>query len=239
MNEFTLSAEHALIALNDHAIVSVTDRTGRIIFVNDKFCEISGYSREELIGENHRILKSGAHSEALYKTLWHTISSGKTWKGTICNLGKHGDLYWVETTITPVTDQTSAISHYVSVRTDVTSLVASQHALEYERKLLNAASQAGKITIFEEDVETGICRYLDGSNSQKPVFSKRDWVSKYVPLSGLRALSEAQDERKLVVKLPLLDDLQQEYIWHTLQIVDEFRDRDGGFSPNVASTPRT
>ncbi|MFC7048702.1 PAS domain-containing sensor histidine kinase [Emcibacter nanhaiensis] len=107
--------------LDYHALVSITDTSGNIIFVNQKFCDTSGYSASELMGRNHRILKSGKHNPGFYGEIWKCISSGEVWQGEICNLNKTGRDYWVYSTIVPFLDENSATpTHYVSVRTDIT-----------------------------------------------------------------------------------------------------------------------
>jgi len=114
--------KYQLVTLDEHAIVSAADVAGRIIHVNDKLCEISGYTREELIGKNHRILKSKTHDDAFYKDLWDTISSGKVWHDVICNSTKNGEEYWVDSTIVPFIDEKGKPYKYVTIRTDVTKL---------------------------------------------------------------------------------------------------------------------
>lgn len=107
-------------AIDEHALVSVTDSGGRIIKANDKFCEISGYSREELVNQDHNIVNSGAHPKTFFTKLWATIASGHKWHGEICNRKKNGALYWVDSAIVPMKDANGVIDRYVSVRINIT-----------------------------------------------------------------------------------------------------------------------
>lgn len=120
---------------NEHNLVSSTDIQGNIIYVNEKFCEVSGYTEQELLGQNHRVIKSDEHSPQFYRKLWKTIANGKIWQGTVKNLKKGGGYYWVEATIAPMFDRFGNITHYVSARTDITHQKdIEQHANELRKE---------------------------------------------------------------------------------------------------------
>lgn len=129
-------------AIDRHALVSVTDIQGRIIDLNDKFCKVSGYSDQELRGQNHRILKSGVHDKDFYNVLWKTITKGETWHGEICNKCKDGSLYWVDSTITPLMDSSGKPYQYVSIRTNITERKNNELKLTEAKQQAEKANQA-------------------------------------------------------------------------------------------------
>jgi len=130
--ESSLSESESLrIALNKHNLISITDKKGTITFANDLFCEISGYKYEELIGKNHNILNSGYHSRDFFKNLWTTINKGKIWHGEIRNQRKDGRYYWVVSTVIPYVGSDGIPYQYISLRTDITSLVNTRSALTH------------------------------------------------------------------------------------------------------------
>ncbi|MEW5892481.1 MAG: response regulator [Pseudomonadota bacterium] len=112
--------EHLRYTVNQHALVSTADVEGRILYANAKFCEVSGYSRAELLGQNHRIVKSGRHPEEFYRQMWQTLTSGHVWQGEIENRRKDGSHYWVKSTIVPFLDEAGLPELYVSIRTEIT-----------------------------------------------------------------------------------------------------------------------
>ena len=117
-------------ALDEHALLSVADRSGRIIDVNTGFCQISGYSRDELLGQDHRILNSRVHPRTFWIEMWRTISSGRAWRSEVCNRRKDGTLYWVDSTVVPLLDPAGRIERFVSIRFDITAKKAAESELE-------------------------------------------------------------------------------------------------------------
>jgi PAS domain S-box-containing protein len=132
-------------SISKFLIVAKTDPRGIITYANDKFCEISGYKRAELIGKDHRIVNSDTHSFDFFFTLWNTIKSGNPWEGIICNKAKDGSLYWVQTFIFPQVDSKGNIIEYYSIRFDITDRIQLTEELNEEKERATFASQLAAV----------------------------------------------------------------------------------------------
>ncbi|MGZ4989479.1 MAG: PAS domain S-box protein, partial [Methylobacter sp.] len=117
-------------------------KAGTLIYINDRFCEISGYSRNELLGQNHRIVKSSEHSPEFYLDMWRTIASGNIWRGEVCNRRKDGSLYWVETSIVPFLDNAGCPYQYISIRTDISRIKKAELRLRLLERAVEASSSS-------------------------------------------------------------------------------------------------
>ena len=136
LREFKEQLQEIKFALDESSLVAITDKNGTITYANKKFCDVSGYAHKELIGQNHRILKSGFHSPEFYQDLWKTISSGHVWLGEIKNVSKDGRYYWVKTTIVPFLDDEGKPEQYIAIRTEITDRKNAEEELRKSKEQL-------------------------------------------------------------------------------------------------------
>ena len=191
------------LALDASSIVAITDSRGIITYVNDQFCHISKYSREELLGHDHRIINSSFHSREFFKEMWRTIGTGKVWKGEICNQAKDGTYYWVDTTIVPFLNYKGKPYQYLAIRYEIT-----------ERKRVEQELQKMMTTIIDvqEEERKRLSRNLHDGIGQ-------NLYSHLITIN--RMLSE--------IDHPLLDQMQKE----ATQLIEEIREISWELRPSV------
>ncbi|MFD5599725.1 putative bifunctional diguanylate cyclase/phosphodiesterase [Leucobacter sp. NPDC058333] len=158
MHERLTNPQHVfddiMIALNEYSIVVITDTSGRITYVNDRFCELSQYSRSELLGRTHRVVNSGHHPPEFFAELWETITAGRVWHDEICNLAKDGSEYWVNTTIVPLIGRDGQPTNFVALRTEETQRHTAESAvrrLAYVDQATGLDNRAAMMLAIEQD----------------------------------------------------------------------------------------
>src|SRR5688572_8914308 len=177
-------------ALDHAAIVATTDVSGRITYVNDKFVEVSGYSREELIGQDHRIINSAYHPKEFIRDLWRTIANGQVWHGELRNRAKDGHFYWVDTTIVPFLTERGKPYQYIAIRSDISARKAAEEQLVQQAALASVGKVAAVVAHEVRNPLAGIkgaVQVLMGrrQSGDADVPIMRDIVSRIDALSNL------------------------------------------------------
>ncbi|HEY0666431.1 MAG TPA: PAS domain S-box protein, partial [Gallionella sp.] len=182
-------------ALDEHAIVATTNVQGAITYANKRFCEISGYTQQELIGQDHRILNSGTHPKEFFRDMYRTIAAGKVWNGEICNRAKDGRLYWVLTTIVPYMGIDGKPFQYIAIRTDITARKQHELALQLHKKVLDVTSDGFWLTDVQGNLLMANQAYADISGYSIDELT-------HMHISQLEAKEKSLDEVKAhIVKI--------------------------------------
>jgi PAS domain S-box-containing protein len=171
--------EFEKFALSQHSIVSITDSSGKIIYANSKFSEVSQYEREELLGQDHRLLNSGFHSKAFFAEMWNDISHGKIWHGEIKNRRKDGTYYWVDSTIVPLMDDHGNPQRYFSIRTDISPYKIIDQKLLQQREFYERISETLGEGLYVQDAE-GLCIYMNSEAEKLLGWKRHELIGKPV-----------------------------------------------------------
>ncbi|TBL68334.1 CHASE domain-containing protein [Hafnia alvei] len=163
--EAALRENDALLSTLDlHGIISAADSNGLVTEVNDAFCNISGYQREEVIGQSYRVLDSHTHSADFWQSMWQDISSGISWRGEVCNKAKDGRIYWVDTTIAPFKNRAGEIERYISIQIDITANKNQQASLIIARNQLARATDVAELGIWSWSIPDGTLSFDERMN---------------------------------------------------------------------------
>ena len=179
------ATDELLNTIRSQFIMSIADIAGNITEVNDAFCKISQYSREELMGANHRIVNSGYHTKNFFVSMWHTIANGQPWKGEICNRAKDGSLYWVDSIISPIRGADGKVERYISIRSDISNRKAAELAAIEQKQQIQQIINNQSVATFMIDAEHRVthwnqaCEALTGLEAGNVIGTAEAWRGFY------------------------------------------------------------
>lgn len=207
-------------AIGHAAIVAVTNQKGAILSVNDKFCEITKFRREELIGQDHRIIKSGIHSKAFVKNIWSMIANGKIWQGDFLNKAKDGTPYWVATTIVPFLNEKGKPYQYLSVQTDITKQKTSENEVRHALNELSASERhleekSKSLLIMNQDLVSAQ-KHAEAANQAKSDFLAMMSHEIGTPMNGVLGMTQLLLKPLWTIRnviLPKPSNLQEMPCW--------------------------
>ena len=211
-------------ALDQSAIVSTTNAQGDILSVNDNFCQVSKYSRNELLGQNHSIVNSGFHSKEFFNQLWSTILAGKVWKGEVKNKAKDGTFYWVYSTIIPFLDSKGNVQQFLSIRFDITEEKNAEEQLKISNDRYNLVGKATNDAIFDLDIVHNSIEWVgEGLGS---IMGFESFVDKKPTNSHLKDFVHPEDLQRVMEKQMAALVNPNNFLWN-----DEFRFKNaaGGY----------
>jgi len=168
------SADALRCALDGHATLSITDTQGRIVDVNESFCSLSGYSRAEILSQDHKLLRSGIHTHEFWDDLWQALREAKPWRGEICNRSKSGQLYWVATKIFAMRGADGRTERYVSVGIDITARKLAEEALRNQQEQLRRLLEETEAVVWDYDLESDRFVYVSPQASSFG-YALEDW----------------------------------------------------------------
>jgi PAS domain S-box-containing protein len=197
-------------ALDQHAIVSTTNLAGDIIYANDKFCDISGYTRAELLNKNHRLVNSGVHSRDFFVDMWEQISAGMVWHGEICNRSKAGELYWIDATIVPLADESGKPNMFIAIRTDITERKRMEGSVKAAEARLRHITNTVPGAVFQWHVSPDSHHFTFVSERVREVLGLTPDALK---LDSSLSTGQILEEDRARVLAGVLDAAQRRAIW--------------------------
>ncbi len=166
-------------ALDQHAIVTFADADGLITYANDHFCQISGYRRDELLGQDQRLIDAGYHPREFFDELWKTVSAGQVWHGEMCNRRRSGALFWVNATIVPLLSETGKPHQYISIRTDITDRKLAEGQLAAQRAFFERISETLGEGLYVQD-QNGCCTYMNAEAERLLGWTRAEFIGMQV-----------------------------------------------------------